>query len=59
MPKFRVYMNNVERLQAQEIEADDAEQAKEKYLDLWNCGYVAVDESNAGGVGAEWVEEIK
>ena len=45
MKIFKVHVNNLEYLLQQDIEADNVEEAKEKYIKLWEEGMIAVNDS--------------
>lgn len=55
MPKYKVYCNNKEYLEAHTIQADSPEEAKEKYISKWEAGNVLVNESELG----EWTIKEK
>ena len=48
MKTYKIYGNNVEWLEAREIKAESLEEAKEKYIELWEAGDLPVVESYIG-----------
>lgn len=53
--KFLITGQNVEALQAQEIEADSRDEAFRKYLQLWNDGNISVTDSTIENVAIKGI----
>jgi len=45
MKKYLVWCNEIDYLLSEEIEAESVEQAKQKYLEKWEAGDIAVNET--------------